>query len=117
MIYCFDIDGILCTNTDGDYSRAQPCCEVIAQVNRLYCEGHRILLYTARGATTGIDWYELTERQLKDWDVHYHALYMGKPTADIYIDDKAMNLVDWKRNGFHVDVSSLADRGGERTHE
>ena len=116
MIYCFDIDGTLCSNTDGDYSKAVPFHEVIAEVNRLFAEGHRILLYTARGATTGFDWYELTGRQLKEWEVHYHALFMGKPTADVYIDDKAMNLIDWKRNGFHVNVPSLADGGGERRH-
>ncbi len=102
MIYCFDIDGTLCTNTDGDYSNAMPVYEIIGQVNRLFAEGHRILLYTARGATTGIDWRKLTERQLNDWDVHYHQLYMGKPTADVYIDDRAINLSDWKHNGFSV---------------
>jgi uncharacterized HAD superfamily protein len=112
MIYCFDIDGTLCTNTDGDYSKARPLHEVIAQVNRLYVEGHRILLYTARGATTGVDWHELTERQLKEWNVHYHELFMGKPTADVYIDDKAINLADWKRNGFQV-ILRLSDKGGE----
>jgi len=110
MIYCFDIDGTLCSNTDGDYSKAQPFYEVIAQVNRLYDEGHRILLYTARGATTGIDWREATKRQLEEWDVHYHALFMGKPTADIYIDDKALNFADWKHSGFQVGPLSLSDR-------
>jgi len=54
MIYCFDIDGTLCTNTEGDYANAQPFYEVIAEVNRLFAEGHRILLYTARGSTTGL---------------------------------------------------------------
>lgn len=117
MIYCFDIDGTLCTNTDGDYSKAQPFYEVIAQVNRLYDEGHQILLYTARGATTGIDWRELTERQLKEWNVHYHGLFMGKPTADVYIDDKAMNLADWKREGFRVSLPPVSDRPREENHE
>jgi uncharacterized HAD superfamily protein len=116
MIYCFDIDGTLCSNTDGDYSKAQPFYEVIAQVNRLYDEGHRILLYTARGATTGIDWREATERQLEEWDVHYHALFMGKPTADIYIDDRALNFADWKRSGFQVAPLSLSDKTKEEDY-
>ena len=60
MIYCFDIDGTLCTNTDGDYEKAEPYLDVIAQVNALYDTGHRIIIYTARGSTTGIDWRELT---------------------------------------------------------
>lgn len=117
MIYCLDIDGTLCTNTDGDYSKAQPFHEIIAQVNRLYDEGHRILLYTARGATTGIDWREVTERQLEEWNMQYHALFMGKPTADVYIDDKAMNSADWKRNGFQANLLSLSDRIREENHE
>jgi hypothetical protein len=96
MIYCFDIDGTLCTNTEGEYTKAQPFPEMIEHVNQLFVEGHRILLYTARGVTTGIDWRETTIRQLKDWNVSYHELFMGKPTADIYIDDKAINLEDWK---------------------
>ena len=104
MIYCFDIDGTLCTNTDGDYGNAQPFDEVIVQVNGLYADGHQILLYTARGATTGIDWRELTENQMDVWGVKYHALFMGKPTADIYIDDKAINVADWKQNGFQIPI-------------
>jgi histidinol phosphatase-like enzyme len=102
MIYCFDLDGTLCTNTDGEYSKAQPLYEVISQINRLYHEGHRILLYTARGATTGIDWRKLTEQQLKEWAVYYHRLFMGKPTADVYIYDKAVNSLDWKRQGYRI---------------
>lgn len=102
MIFCFDIDGTLCSNTDGDYSKAWPFPEVISQVNRLYNEGHRILLYTARGATTGVDWRVFTECQLKEWEVQYHRLFMGKPTADVYIDDKAVNFFDWKRDGYYV---------------
>ncbi|MBI1870527.1 MAG: hypothetical protein HYS07_04955 [Chlamydiae bacterium] len=95
MIYCFDIDGTLCTNTDGEYEKAEPIYSVITRVNQIYQEGHTVLLYTARGATTGINWRPLTEEQLRKWKVTYHQLYMGKPTADLYIDDKALNLSDW----------------------
>lgn len=96
MTYCFDIDGTLCSNTEGDYENAQPFRGVIEEVNHLFKEGHRILLYTARGSTTGIDWLNLTKRQMDSWNVKYHALFMGKPTADVYIDDKAINILDWK---------------------
>lgn len=95
MIYCFDIDGTLCTNTDGGYEKAQPLPAVITRINGLYEAGHRILLQTARGATTSIDWRAITERQLKEWGVRYHALYFDKPTADLYVDDKAVNVRDW----------------------
>ncbi len=94
-VYCFDIDGTICTNTEGTYEEATPFLEVIERINGLYEKGHRILLYTARGSTTGIDWTELTRNQLEEWNMHYHELFIGKPTADIYIDDKAINAADW----------------------
>ncbi|MHC4812713.1 MAG: aminotransferase class III-fold pyridoxal phosphate-dependent enzyme [Planctomycetota bacterium] len=96
MIYCFDIDGTLCTNTDGSYAAAEPFPEVVAQVNALGAAGHRVILYTARGSGTGIDWRGLTERQLKSWGVHYDELHLGKPTADIYVDDKGIHVDDWR---------------------
>ena len=82
MIYCFDIDGTICSNTDGAYQNAVPDHQVIRRVNRLSAEGHTVILYTARGATTGIDWTEFTRRQLKEWAVNYERLFMGKPMAD-----------------------------------
>ena len=91
MIYLFDVDGTLCDNTNGDYTNAEPMLERIAVVNELYSEGHVIKLFTARGATTGQDWRELTEQQMKDWGVNYHKLIMGKPHYDFAIDDKAVS--------------------------
>lgn len=87
-VYCFDIDGTICTNTDGDYEQAVPFRERIEKINRLYNGGHKIVFFTGRGSTTGIDWYDMTTKQLNDWKVKYHELVMGKPFADIYIDDK-----------------------------
>jgi hypothetical protein len=95
MIYCFDIDGTLCTITNGAYEQAEPFLNRIAVVNSLFKAGHRIKLFTARGSTTGIDWRVTTERQLAIWNVHYHELIMGKPEADIFIDDKAFNAESW----------------------
>ena len=96
--YCFDIDGTLCNNTEGAYAEAQPFNDRIAVVNKLYEDGNQILLLTARGATTGIDWRELTEKQMSEWGVLYHKLYLNKPTAHIYIDDKAYNSETWNWN-------------------
>ena len=31
----------------------------------------------------------LTKSQLKNWKVNYHELIFGKPSFDIYIDDKS----------------------------
>ena len=35
MVYVFDIDGTICTKTDGDYSKAKPMQERIDVVNKL----------------------------------------------------------------------------------
>ena len=92
MIYCFDLDGTLCTNTNGKYDEAEPFHDRIAIVNKLYDEGHHILIDTARGSTTGIDWTAVTKEQLNKWGTKYHTLRAGvKLTADLYIDDKGIN--------------------------
>jgi len=89
--YCFDIDGTICTNTNGDYEKAQPLTNRIKIVNDLFNEGHQIIMFTARGSTTNFDWKHLTKQQLKYWGVNYHKLIFGKPEADIFIDDKAIS--------------------------
>ena len=95
MTYCFDIDGTICSDTNGDYTNAQPCIEAVIAINKLHDEGHRIKFFTARGSSTGKDWCALTKRQLEDWGVRYHELIFGKPEADIFIDDKAVSAKDW----------------------
>ena len=34
--------------------------------------------------------FKLTKIQLKQWNVKYHKLILGKPTYDLIIDDKAL---------------------------
>ena len=92
MIYYVDIDGVLCENTYGQYDQASPVEENIAKVNALFDQGHTVILWTARGATTGIDWRSTTEKQMKRWGVKHHELRMGKPAYDVFIDDKAMRI-------------------------
>ena len=95
-IYVFDIDRTICTNTDGDYEKAEPFEDVINTINKLY-ENNKIIMMTARGAVTGIDWTEFTAKQLKQWGVKYHELIMNqKPYADVYVDDKAINIASFR---------------------
>lgn len=94
--YCFDLDGTLCTNTEGDYEAARPFPWAVERVNALARAGHRIVIFTARGTTTSIDWRPLTERQLADWGVAYDQLILGKPYGDVYIDDKALHADAWR---------------------
>lgn len=96
MIYCFDIDGVLCDDMLGDYENSIPNMDIINKVNKLYDEGHVIKIFTGRGSKTGIDWRKFTEKQLKSWGVKYHELIFGKPVADVFIDDKAVNIKDFQ---------------------
>jgi quercetin dioxygenase-like cupin family protein len=94
--YCFDMDGTFCTQRpEGDYTRAIPFPKIIEKMGALYNSGHTIKIFTARGTTTGIDWRSVTENQLKEWGVKYHELILGKPDADIFIDDRALGVEEW----------------------
>lgn len=99
MIYCFDIDGTICTSRcNSDYENAEPFPEMLGKINDLYNSGHRIIFFTARGCRSGIDHTELTIRQLEEWGFNYHELIMNKkPHYDLLVDDKAINVEDFKR--------------------
>lgn len=98
MRYCFDIDNTICDTIGNDYKNSKPKKDVITEINRLHSIGHYVIMMTARGKSSGIDWTEFTQNQLKEWNLHYDELLMNvKPNADIFIDDKAMNSVDWIR--------------------
>jgi branched-subunit amino acid aminotransferase/4-amino-4-deoxychorismate lyase len=101
--FCLDLDGTLCTNTWGAYERALPFPWAIERVNALHRAGHRILIFTARGGTTGIDWSQKTRVQLRDWGVGYDELILGKPQADVYVDDRTVHVDAW-RYGDALDV-------------
>lgn len=94
QIYCIDVDGTVCTER-VEYEKALPIVKVIKKINELYDQGHTIIMYTARGAYSGVDWSELTEKQLKKWGVKFHKLLIGKPFAHWYVDNKALHFLDW----------------------
>jgi CMP-N,N'-diacetyllegionaminic acid synthase len=91
--FVFDIDGVIATIVPGnDYTLAEPMVDNIRRINRLHAAGNRIVLQTARGSLTGIDWSAVTRKQLSDWGVLHHALHFGKPAADYYVDDRMLSL-------------------------
>jgi hypothetical protein len=88
-----DIDGTICTITDGNYKSANPIEENIGKINRLYEEGNNIIYWTARGSKTGIDWTLTTRAQLKEWGAKHHQLLMNdKPHYDLLICDKTKRI-------------------------
>jgi len=101
MIIYIDIDETICyhpnesPNVARDYTLAEPIVENIKKANDLYDAGHTIVYWTARGAVSGIDWTDVTTKQLSQWGVRYHDLKLDKPYYDLFIDDKVMNTENW----------------------
>ena len=87
MIIYVDIDGTICSITNGIYTDAKPMMKRIRKINKLYAKGNTIIYWTARGTATQVDWLELTKNQLDRWGCKYHDLRMGKPEYDLWIDD------------------------------
>tara|TARA_B100001540_G_scaffold253120_1_gene229670 strand:- start:50 stop:403 length:354 start_codon:yes stop_codon:yes gene_type:complete len=96
---CFDIDNIICRTTKSNYKKSKPIKKNIVFINNLYKEGHQIKIFTARYMGRNNDNIimakrsakKLTINQLKKWKVKFHKLYFGKPSSDLYIDDKNLN--------------------------
>ena len=97
-IICFDIDNTICHTIGRNYNQATPNKNAINKINELYKKGHIIKLFTSRYMGRNNEsvikakrqGYKMTTRQLKVWKVKYHKLIFGKPSFDLFIDDKAI---------------------------
>lgn len=104
--YSFDIDGTICQNTFGKYDLCTPYLNRINVINRLYEMGNFIIYFTARGMGScngdpllaHEKYYDYTINQLNNWGCKYHKLYLGKPNADLYIDDHGIYDKDFFKN-------------------
>jgi len=100
-VYVVDIDGTICSQSiskDGmpNYSLAKPFEKRIKKINDLFERGNEIHYWTARGTVSGINYTELTKKQLKEWGCKYSSLRVGdKPHYDTWIDDKAIWSEDY----------------------
>jgi hypothetical protein len=100
-----DIDETICYYEDErNYNLALPIKENIKRINELYDDGHEITYWTARGTATGIDWYTVTEKQLKLWQCKFNHLSVGeKPAYDLLICDRVVNTEVFFKNNINVD--------------
>tara|TARA_B100001029_G_C14692146_1_gene250387 strand:- start:61 stop:408 length:348 start_codon:yes stop_codon:yes gene_type:complete len=100
---CFDIDGIICSTSNGNYHKSKPIKKNIKVVNSLYDKKYKIILYTARYmGRFNNNAYKAKKRvktvtinNLKSWGVKYNQIFFGKPSFDFVVDDKS---VFFKRN-------------------
>ena len=99
-IICFDIDDTICTTSAKKYFSAKPKIKVINKINELYEKGYTIKLFTSRFMGRNKDnaskarkqGFKKTQEQLKKWNLRYHKLIFGKPSYDLFIDDKSINF-------------------------
>lgn len=98
---CFDLDNTLVSSPaiKGDYSTVRPILKNIEYLRFLKKVGHTIIIYTARRMKTHNgnvgkviqDIAKITINTLEKFDIPYDELIFGKPYADFYIDDLAVN--------------------------
>lgn len=86
-----DIDGVICDeHPTFERSLARPITGARHDIDRLAEAGYRIVLHTARSWSE----FAMTERWLHDHGFYYDALVMGKPVADIVVDDRAVKSLE-----------------------
>lgn len=118
---CFDLDNTLVTFPfkQRDYSSVKPIQKNIDFLKYLRKFGHTIIIYTARRMKTHsgnmggamADIGKITFDTLEKFDIPYDEIYFGKPYANVYIDDAALNAFDnlEKATGFYMDSITPRD--------
>lgn len=99
LTLCFDIDNVICkTDKKKDYTLSKPISKNINCINDLFNKGYYIKLFTARYMGRSKENIRiakkrasnLTIKQLKKWNVSYNEIIFGKPSYDLFVDDKAI---------------------------
>lgn len=93
MQLVIDMDGTICSE-ERQFSRsmAEPKKGAVDSINKLFDQGHTIIIYSAR---TWVE-FEMTTHWLKTHGVNYHQLILGKPIGDYWIDDRAISFQSWE---------------------
>ena len=99
-IICFDLDSVICKTKKNFYKESIPIKKNIKVINKLYNQGYFIKIFTSRFMGRSNEniilakkrGHNITYRQLKKWGVKYHNLIFGKPSFDLYVDDKNLNF-------------------------
>jgi hypothetical protein len=99
-VLCFDLDNIICKTVKSNYKKSTPNIDVIELINNLYKKKYTIKIFTARYMGRFMEnekivkkkFYNETFYYLKSWNLNFHKLILGKPSFDVYIDDKNFNF-------------------------
>lgn len=86
-----DLDGTLCHGEFWGSGEPEPNTAAIAKLITWYNKGAHIIIYTARQPK----YFVQTQAWLIKHHIPFHGIAMQqKPGADVYIDDKALNIED-----------------------
>jgi len=91
-LLAIDFDDTL-TNGNAKWwkgEEAEPKKEILKWLDKEYIKGHIIIIHSARPWSVAKD----TEAWLMKHGVRFHGLRFGKLSADLYVDDKAINVRD-----------------------
>jgi hypothetical protein len=50
----------------------------------------------------------MTQQWLRDNDIEYDGIQMGKPVADVWIDDRAVRFTNWEQAVAAVEAGPIA---------
>lgn len=90
-LIAIDLDGTICEGEFWGETEPKPIAAMVERITALYHKGAHIIIYTARQPR----YYQHTHSWLLKHCVPFHGICMQmKPGADLYIDDKALNLED-----------------------
>jgi len=120
-------EGVMTTTTTSKgccYDQCEPVSRVVEFIKSRYAEGHYIIIMSDRGVkeAKGNSYLanrlhaETSLRQLRANGIAYHEIWLGKPYADFYIDDKAVNALDnlSKVTGYYPHSKAEALHGTNR---
>lgn len=90
-LLAIDMDGTICKGEFWGDEDPKPKTEFIEKMWKWYKGGAHIIIYTARHTK----YYAHTHAWLIKYGVPFHGITMQmKPGADVYIDDKSLNIDD-----------------------
>lgn len=119
-----DVDDTICYAANAaepyDYKNAVPITRAIRNIKKHHADGWYIIFHTARyfrecnGDIVKI--YQKGYNELKDWLeehwVPYDLIVLGKPSATLYLDDKAFRIDsagDWDRLDRYIQTKERFD--------
>lgn len=101
MVVVIDFDGTLALGDTKDINTMVPNLKLVSLINSLYDDGNEIKIVTARGCKsckTFQDRYEkyfdIISKWLSKHNIKYHEMSFYKEYADVYIDDRGINIKD-----------------------